>query len=59
MNAVRSEFAELIRERCLSVADYEGLTSVEFESEAELYLYLGDMFEHLFGDGRAKPVPPS
>ncbi|MBB1246883.1 hypothetical protein GL263_25515 [Streptomyces durbertensis] len=58
-DAVRVELAELVGERYLSVADYECLTSVEFETEDDLYTYLADMVEHLFGDGRGKPVPPS
>ncbi|MEU5048289.1 hypothetical protein [Streptomyces sp. NPDC021096] len=46
--AVRSGLAEVMVSRELSVEDYDGLTGIEFESEAALYDYLGTMHDLAF-----------
>lgn len=55
---VKLGFLELLRTRELTVGQFEGITDVEFEDQDTLYAYLNEMYEHLYGDGRPKPLPP-
>ncbi|MER5867342.1 hypothetical protein [Kitasatospora sp. NPDC002040] len=56
--SIRREFAQVISERPLSVAQYCDMTWVEFESDDALYEYLGKVFEYLFVGGDQVPLPP-
>ncbi|MFJ9851114.1 hypothetical protein [Streptomyces sp. NPDC101150] len=59
VEAVKNGLAELVRDRNVSVGDYERITAIEFNSEEELHSYLAEIYEYLFGSGDTRqPVPP-
>ncbi|GHE66192.1 hypothetical protein GCM10018785_38710 [Streptomyces longispororuber] len=58
INGVRTGLQEVLRERNVSVGDYERMTDIEFPDEETLYEYLQGMYEYLFGEGMKQPVPP-
>ncbi|KIZ13369.1 hypothetical protein SNA_38620 [Streptomyces natalensis ATCC 27448] len=58
VEAVRKEMEAVLGERSMSLSDYEGLTSIEFEDEDSLYEYLDGIYRHLFGGLSHQPAPP-
>lgn len=55
---VRSGIAEILRDRSLSAARFEGLTAVEFDDDEALRQYLKEMYRYLFEDREERPFPP-
>ncbi|MFC5724749.1 hypothetical protein ACFP1Z_31830 [Streptomyces gamaensis] len=58
VNNVRSGLEEILRDRSLTVGEYEGLTAIEFPDEDTLYKYLEDMYAFLFEGRPEQPEPP-
>uniref|UniRef100_A0AAU2JMU8 CdiI immunity protein domain-containing protein n=1 Tax=Streptomyces sp. NBC_00049 TaxID=2903617 RepID=A0AAU2JMU8_9ACTN len=56
----RDEFAEVIRTRELSLADWDDITEgvLSFAGEADLYAYLEQAYGYFFGDAVALPHHP-
>ncbi|WP_052869335.1 hypothetical protein [Streptomyces niger] len=57
--AVQEGLSTVLRDRTLTVGEYESLTNLEFPDEATLYAYLGDVYAFLFEGGTKSPVPPA
>ncbi|MFE4855860.1 hypothetical protein [Streptomyces sp. NPDC056670] len=55
---VRVGLYELLRERSLTVAEYERLTNIEFPDSDTLYEYLQGIYTYLFDGGSEQPSPP-
>ncbi|MDH6135206.1 hypothetical protein P3T37_004616 [Kitasatospora sp. MAA4] len=58
MEGLRLGFQRLLRERSLSRGEYCDLTFIEFETDAELYEYLQEVYVFLFLKGEQAPRPP-
>ncbi|MEU1116301.1 MULTISPECIES: hypothetical protein [unclassified Streptomyces] len=58
VQSVRSGLAEILRDRTLTVGDYERLTNIEFPDVDSLYEYLEQLSAYLFEDGPNQPLPP-
>ncbi|MFI8926254.1 hypothetical protein ACIG3E_01035 [Streptomyces sp. NPDC053474] len=58
VEGVRKGFVDLLRERSVTLADYERLTDIEFPDEDSLYEYLQGMYAYLFEGGAKQPTPP-
>lgn len=48
---IRSEFAQLLRERSLDTDEWYRLTYVEFDDENHLYTFLQQLYAYLYEDG--------
>lgn len=57
-DSLKRGFEELLASRELTALDYDGLTHVEFESDAALYAYLQGMYDFIFAGAETPPAPP-
>ncbi len=57
-DSLKHGFEELLRQRELSVGDYDGMTHVEFSSDEALYGYLRGVYDFLFNGAEEEPRPP-
>ncbi|MGW2480176.1 hypothetical protein ACWCWQ_10205 [Streptomyces sp. NPDC001571] len=55
---VQAGLGELLREKTLTVAEYERLTHIEFPDSDVLYEYLQGVYAYLFEGGSEQPTPP-
>ncbi|MER6572957.1 hypothetical protein ABT288_44145 [Streptomyces sp. NPDC001093] len=55
---VREGLSQVLRERSLSIEDYERLSDIEFPGDESLYEYLQSMYAYLFEDRPDQPTPP-
>ncbi|MFI6687495.1 hypothetical protein [Streptomyces sp. NPDC050485] len=55
---VQIGLSEVLRERSLTVADYERLTDIEFPDPDTLYEYLREIYAYLFEGLSQQPSPP-
>ncbi|MFB7745480.1 hypothetical protein [Streptomyces sp. NPDC056132] len=55
---VQAGLGELLREKTLTVAEYERLTHIEFSDSDVLYEYLQGVYAYLFEGGSEQPTPP-
>ncbi|MFF3013444.1 hypothetical protein [Streptomyces sp. NPDC057939] len=55
----REGFAEVIRTRAMSLAEWEDITQgiLDFSSEDDLYAFLEKAYDYFFGDTTAFPYP--
>ncbi|GGR69486.1 hypothetical protein GCM10010252_04410 [Streptomyces aureoverticillatus] len=58
IRGVREGLSETLRDRSVSLAEYERLTDVEFPDEDSLYVYLQGIYEYLFEGRAGQPAPP-
>ncbi|MFD0527971.1 hypothetical protein ACFQ1I_13845 [Kitasatospora arboriphila] len=56
--SIKREFSRVLEAKELSVGQYCETTWVDFESEAELYAYLGKVYRYLFLGADEVPLPP-
>ncbi|MEV8093986.1 hypothetical protein [Kitasatospora sp. NPDC085879] len=56
--SIKREFSRVLETKELSVGQYCEATWVDFESEAELYAYLGKVYQYLFLNAEEVPLPP-
>ncbi|WP_030262774.1 hypothetical protein [Streptomyces sp. NRRL B-24484] len=57
-DGLRKMFDYVLEKRPLSHGEYCDLTSVDFESDDELYAYLRKVYDYLFLGSGEVPVPP-
>ncbi|MGW2701530.1 hypothetical protein [Streptomyces sp. NPDC001340] len=55
---VREGLSQVLKDRSLSVEDYERLSDIEFPGDEALYEYLDSMYAYLFADRPNQPTPP-
>jgi hypothetical protein len=62
ISAARTEveggLRELLRMRELTTLDWIRMTHIEFDDEAELYIYLQKLYDYLFRDAKELPEIP-
>ncbi|MFC8451783.1 hypothetical protein [Kitasatospora sp. NPDC057223] len=55
---LRASLEYLLEQRPASVKAWSSLTRYSFESEDELYRYLGEVYEFFYGDRSDMPIAP-
>ena len=56
---VRSEFAEILRTRSISMREYGELTYINFATVDDMYGYLQRVYDYLFEGAGEEPFPPT
>ncbi|MET9119603.1 hypothetical protein ABZX38_36160 [Streptomyces longwoodensis] len=59
VRAVKDGLESVLRNRDLSIEEYERLTDIEFEDTDSLFNYLNGIYEYLFRGAESQPVPPN
>ncbi|MFJ9693094.1 hypothetical protein [Kitasatospora sp. NPDC101183] len=55
---LRASLEHLLEERPASTTDWVRATGIQFYTEAELYGFLGDVYNYFYGSREEPPVPP-